>query len=364
VHLERLAFAVSISVSTAGLGAQNIPVVAGEHSVMFSGKVTLDDGSPPPAPVQIRRVCDGRSFDAGWTDADGQFTFKVDGSKNQGDPTDASESTGHPRDLDMPIGFSTQMVNPVSTALRDCEVVAMLPGFRSARAPISGNDPHVGALTLHALSRAEALTVSMTTAAAPARAKAAFDKGLIAEKQQRWDDAARELAKAVKEYPKFAIAWFELGMVRMNQHDVASAAQAWNAAVGADPKFVKPYEKLTILADQSNDWGEALKNSAAWIRLDPEDFPLAYLYNAIASARMNQADDAERSARLGIRVDKDGRVPRLRYVLGLILDQKQAYGESAECFREYLKLAPNANDAAVVRTELGRLEQASAAPPR
>ncbi len=363
MFVQRCAFALFLSVSMAGVGGQT-PETAGERSIIFSGKVTLDDGSAPPSPVMLRRVCSSRAYDAGYTDSDGAFSFEVDASKSTNDPTDASEGTGRPRSLDMPMGITTQSLNPLSSELRDCELQAILPGYRSANAPLSSNDPHVPPMILHPLSRADMLVVSVTTAAAPDRAKNCYQKALQAEKQQKWADAARELEKSVKDYPKFALAWFELGMVRLNQHDVPAAAQAWNAAFDADPKFVKPLEKLTILADQNGDWAALLKNSSAWIRLDPEDFPAAYLYNAIANARMNDADDAERAAREGLRIDKEGRVPRLRYVLGLILDQKRAYSESAECFREYLKLAPKASDADVVRSELGRLEQASAAPPK
>ncbi len=363
MFLHRVASALLLCVSIAAVRGQSLES-AGERSIIFAGKVTLEDGSAPPSPVMLRRVCASRAYDAGYTDAQGEFSFQVDASKNTNDPTDASEGTGRPRSLDMPIGISIQSTNPLSTTLRDCELRAILPGYRSATAILSSNDPHVPVLILHPLSRADTLVVSVTTAAAPDRAKTSYQKALLAEKQQKWDDAARELAKAVKDYPKFATAWYELGMVRLNQRDLTSAAQAWNSAAEADPKYVKPYEKLTILADQSGDWAASLKNSSAWIRLDPEDFPAAYLYNAIANARMNNADDAERAAREGVRMDKEGRIPRLRYVLGLLLEQKHAYAESAGCFREYLKLAPKANDADVVRSELGRLEQASAAPPK
>jgi uncharacterized protein HemY len=59
-------------------------------------------------------------------------------------------------------------------------------------------------------------------------------------------------------------------------------------------------------------------------------------------------------------VDKDQRIPRLSYVLGLILLEKHLYGESAECFRNYLKLAPNARDAGMVRQQLAEFEKMAA----
>ena len=115
-------------------------------------------------------------------------------------------------------------------------------------------------------------------------------------------------------------------------------------------------EVLAALAERNQNWEESEKYSRAWIQLDPEDFPSAYLYNAIANARLNKIEQAETSARKGVTLDKERRIPRLSYVLGLILMQKQEFSESAKCLRTYLELAPNAKDAAQVREQLTKME--------
>jgi len=66
--------------------------------------------------------------------------------------------------------------------------------------------------------------------------------------------------------------------------------------------------------------------------------------------------------REGLRLDKEQKIPRMSYVLALILMDKKAYAESAQYFRKYLELAPNANDAAIVRQQLPRLEELAANP--
>jgi uncharacterized protein HemY len=63
-------------------------------------------------------------------------------------------------------------------------------------------------------------------------------------------------------------------------------------------------------------------------------------------------------------VDKERKVPRLNYVLGLLLINKQQYAESAKYLRAYLELAPNARDAAAVREQVAKLDrQAETGPP-
>ena len=174
----------------------------------------------------------------------------------------------------------------------------------------------------------------------------------------------KELTKAVTFYPKFAIAWFELGVLRQGRNDLPGAAEAWKEALKSDPKYVNPYEMLAAFAERRQSWEESEKYSRDWIQLDPEDFPSAYLYNAIANAHLNRIEQAEAAARKGMTLDKERKIPRLSYVLGLILMQKHEFGESAKCLRTYLELAPNAKDAAIVREELTKIEAAAATPPR
>jgi tetratricopeptide (TPR) repeat protein len=208
------------------------------------------------------------------------------------------------------------------------------------------------------------LAVSATTEMAPTNARKAYEKGLAAVKVQDWDAAGRELTRAVKDYPKFAVAWFELGRALEKRGDTAGALQAWQEAVKADSKYLLPYEKLATYADRKEQWDEAAKYSSAWIQLDPEDFPAAYLVNAIAQARLRRLDEAERAARAGLLIDQNRRMPRLSYVLGLILAEKHQYAESVAQFRDYVKYMPNAKDAEMVREQISKLEQSAVATKR
>ncbi len=337
-----------------------------EHAVYFSGKVTLADGSAPADAVQIQRVCDGRTHIEGVTDSTGHFSFKVESGSTDNGVADATQSAGPPSDVTKPFGNSTQYSNPVTTMLRNCEIHAVLSGYRTESLRIDAQSVHGGVqvpdIILHALTRGDTLAVSVTTLSAPAAAVKAYEKGIEAERQQKWDGAAASYTKATKAYPEYAVAWYRLGLVRQKQNNPEGAADAWKQARRSDPKFLKPLEGLTSLADAQGDWAASERYSSQWIELDPEDFPAAYLFHAIAEARLNRMTEAEQDARIALKLDKSHTIPRISYVLGLILLNKHEYAESAQCFRTYLTLAPGARDAAVVQTELSRIEQQTAAP--
>lgn len=351
------------------LGGQNpLPNYDGSSELVafFSGQVLLDDGSAPDDPVRIERICEGHTTFEGWTDEKGRFSFKVEPVADGNAAGDATQQTAQPAELNRPTLPVTRYSTAVTSLLRTCELQAVLPGFRSDRVSMavhsSLSDARLGTIVLHALSRAAALTVSATTLQAPANARKAYEKGLAAMREQKWNAAAGQFTKAVGAYPKYAIAWYELGLARQQRKDLAGARDAWLAAQRSDPKYVKPYESLTALADRRGDWAECERYSRAWIDLDPEDFPGAYLLNALANARLHRMEAAESAAREGVRVDKDHRIPRLSYVLGVVLMEKHELTESEKYLRTYLDLAPKAQDAALVRAQLVELEKVTAAP--
>ena len=373
-----IAFVIVTATLGAGVATAQLPgagvvepfqeALAQENAVVLSGSVMLNDSSPPSTSVLVQRTCKGHIESESWTDSQGHYSFKVGRNQNAAGSGDASRAGGPPAELTRPIGMSTQVTNPVTSALRDCEMKAVLAGYRSDSIRLAVrstmDDTRIPTIVLFPLSRADVLAVSATTEMAPKNARKAYEKGLAAIKAQDWDAAGRELARAVKEYPKFAVAWFELGGALEKRGDMAGAAQAWQEAVKADGKYLLPYEKLAAYADRKEQWDEAARYSSAWIQLDPEDFPAAYLLNAIANARLKRIVEAERAARAGLVVDRYRRMPRLSYVLGLILAEKQQYAESVEQFRDYLKYMPNAKDAEAVRDHISKLEQSAVAAKR
>ncbi len=114
------------------LGGQNpIPDadMGAELVVFFSGRVALDDGSAPPDPVRIDRVCDGRTTFEAWTDERGSFSFKVEAQGSGNAAGDATQPGTQAAELNKPTLPVSRYTIPVTSALRNCELVAVLQGF-------------------------------------------------------------------------------------------------------------------------------------------------------------------------------------------------------------------------------------------
>jgi tetratricopeptide (TPR) repeat protein len=335
------------------------PPLAGQGAGIFlAGKVLMEDGTAPPARAVLERVCGATRYPEGYTDEKGAFSFRL--GQNAGTIPDASvahQAAG----ARTAINTLGDTYTPV---LSGCELRAVLAGYQSEPYNLSlvrgGDNVNVGTLILHPLAKAEGATVSATSLAAPKDAKKAFDKGSEAAKAKKWQDARKEFQKAVDAYPQYADAWFELGKTYEADGKEQEARKAYAQASAIDPKLLGPYQQLTALAIRKNDWKEVAANTAKVIELSPGEFPSAYFYNSMANYNLNDLDAAEKSARAGLKVDRQRTTPKLERMLGVVLANKQDYAGAAQALRSYLEHAPLAGDAAIVKKQLAQLEAALA----
>ena len=211
---------------------------------------------------------------------------------------------------------------------------------------------------MHRTTKAEeGNTVSASSLAAPKDARKAFEKGLALAKKEKVDDAFREYQKAVMLYPAYATAWCELGKIEAARGQLDIARGSFKEALKADPKYVDPYLQLSRIALNAKNWPELAQFTGKAIELDSFDYPQEFLFDAVAHYNMHEFDQAEKSILRANTLDTRRQFPQIVYLKGLVLVQHKDYAAAAEDFRTYLKLAPDAEDAATVRQQLAQIEK-------
>jgi Tfp pilus assembly protein PilF len=357
----------------AGPGGGHLPPVTGQPAgpsmgsingnIYLVGNVMLDDGTPPPDPVTIERVCGGTPRAQAYTDPKGRFSFQI--GQTAGIMQDASEGgSGNAHNPSSIGGIGSQQpqsMNAPDTQLANCDLRAVLSGFRSDTVSLGSrrlmDDPNVGTIVLHRLANVEGSAISMTSLQAPKEARQDYDKGLQNERKNKFAEAAKEFQKAVDIYPHYAAAWYELGQVQQRNQEIEQARQSYLHAVSADARFVSPYLQLAELQAKAEKWTELAETTGKLLKLDAVDYPMAYFYNATANLNLGQIEAAEKSARAGERLDAPHRYPKLEQVLAAILARKKDYAGAAAHLRTYLILAPDAEDAARMKKELAEMER-------
>jgi len=328
------------------------------------GRVTLADGSPPPEPVPIERVCNGNAKREAYTDSKGRFQFQL--GQNPGILQDATESDfdafGSNR------GLTPGQSQGVSRReLLGCELRAVLPGFQSGTVMIrpEGNfgQLEVGTIVLKPMGNSEGAVISLTSMKAPKDAKHAYEKGQKAANDKKLPDAEKQLQKAVGIYPQFAAAWSMLGAVHSEMNQTEAAYKDYAQAITADPKFVNPYYGLSVLSMKENKWNDVVRYTEEAIKLNPYAFPVTFLFNAAANYNLNNLDAAEKSARKFMTMDTEHRRPEVALLLGEILARKHDYAGALAQKRSYLAMAPNAANSEAVKADVKRLEALSQSNP-
>lgn len=335
--------------------------------IFLSGKVILEDGTPPPDSVSIERVCNGVVRPEGYTDSKGRFSFQL--GQNAFVFADASIGSSG--------GFGSQSgnggaFNPMGNGISErdlmgCDIRASLVGYRSDMVSLAGrrslDRPEVGTIVLHRYGNVAGTTISITSLAAPKDAIKAFDKGREAVRKEKWEEARKQFEKAVEGYPKYAAAWYELGRTLEHLKDAPAARKAYQQAFSADDRYLPPYIQLASIAVQELDWSEVIAKTDQVMKLDPLNFPGIYVFNSIGQFNMQNMDAAEKSAREAVKLDTAHRFPDANRVLGVILARRGDFEGAAENLKIYLKFAPNGPEARTAKEQLAKIEQAAKATP-
>ena len=347
-----------------GSSSNNAPTEPAPFFV--SGKVRMDDGTPLPGPAQVQSICREQGHTEGHTDSEGSFTFELGRQANVaediGNDTGASRPGRASSDMNAMPSMQGQVLS--NRDFRGCQVQAVLPGFVSQVVDVvkhgDWGSVDVGTIHLHRTPQAAAM-ISMTTAAAPPTAVKAFEKGRDEERKRGWDAARKQFEKAVREYPKFAEAWVELGRVQEQQKDFAAAQASFKHAVETDSQLAAPYHELAGIAFDQEKWTDVLEMTSHVLKLSPQGFPDDWFYSAAGYYSLHRYNEAEKNAREGLKLDTEHRIPRLEYLLGVVLVQQRNYSEAVEHMRNYLRLVPKAPDAGTVTQQVAELEKVATA---
>jgi tetratricopeptide (TPR) repeat protein len=318
----------------------------------LSGKVTVDDGTPLTDPALIQSVCQGNIRNEGYTDSKGQFSLDLNSQR---------EALGSAQET-YSAGAAMSGRPGTRRNLRDCDLQAVLPGFTSKTVELASKmnevgSADVGTIVLHRMAKVDGFTISATSAQAPDKAKKDYQKGREDAAKGKLDAAKEKLSKAVEVYPKYAVAWFELGKVQLQQNDGAGAKASFQHSIEADSKFISPYEELAEMALKEKAWKDLDSATEQLVKLNPLSFPQYWYYNAIANYFLQSFDKAEKSAQQGMTIDVQHRIPKMEYVLGMILVQKKDFQGALTHLRNYIRLSPNAGDLELAQKQIAALEK-------
>ena len=351
--------------------------------IYLSGTVVMDDGTPPPEPVVIERICDGRRVPEGYTTSKGHFNIDLGGDNTLASADASVSGAGRDRFSNDPFSAGGGTMGGGSAGLGQvnlmgCELRAVLPGFTSEAVQLGRrsvfDNPNVGTIILRRIGNVQGTSISFTSLAAPKEAKKAYEKAFNETRKPKpnFKNAVKELDKAVAEYPEYAAAWFLLGRIRASENNSDGAREAFEKAIEADGKYLNPYGPLVRMALQDGRFGDAKLLSGRALDLNPH-LTEVHFYHAVASFQLGEIEEAEKSLGM-VQSSTDGKsYPGAHHLMGTILAKKGQFAPAAAEYRTFISSDPQSPQAIAVQRQLtewealGVIEKAAvpapAAPP-
>lgn len=340
--------------------------------LFLRGRVATSDGTLLPSNVVVERVCNISVRQQVYTTSHGDFSMQLGSMADSFvDATGTGSSPQQDRSISRAVGGGIPR-----RELIDCELRASASGFRSSVVSLAALSPSeqnvdVGQIVVERTAKVKGTKLSARPYQAPKDARSEYEKGVQAEKEKDLASARQHFEAAVKTYPKYESAWYELGGVLRKQKQVEAARAAYTRAIAIDVKFMPPYLSLASMAFDVRDWPELLKLSNhvlgtdsldyAKVRgyvldLDSLDYAEAYFYNAVANYQLHKVDEAEKSGIQAERLDMRPRFPQLHLLLAEIHIGKNNYPAAIAELRIYLDMMPKGREADQAREELVKLE--------
>ncbi len=284
--------------------------------MFLRGRLATDDGTAVPNDALVERVCNNSVRQQVHATSGGDFSMQM-GSRSDS----FLDASG-----DRAPQYGTANKNPESEMgisrrqLANCELRAAVSGFQSSVISLvevtdfGAESIDVGTIVMQRRTKIKGMTVSAAPYKAPEDARRAYEKGLEEERKGKLANARKYFEKAVGIYPKFAIAWFQLGAVLQKENQKDEAHTAFTKATTIDTKFLPPYLSLAAMAYEAQNWREVLdftghildldplNHVAGYILdLDPTNYTDAYFYNTVANYKLNKMEAAEKS---GLKAEK------------------------------------------------------------
>lgn len=314
---------------------------AGRAGAALLGKVVIEGELLPWNPILVTVSCSDKTMYTTQTDPKGEFVIA-------------------PRKIPGELSQQPDQQREMQVHFEGCAVQAFLTGFRSTEKVISikdlRDDPDIGTITLSRDSQARATAISTTGQDAPAAAAKLWSRAGADMLTQKPDKARQKLEKAVKIYPQFADAWYELGNMEVLSSP-GDARACFEKAMAADPKFAPPLEQLAFVAVLQEDWQGALGATRRYLQLNPDGTPRVWYFQALANYQVGRIDAAESSARRLMAEDPLHNIRNGEQLLAAILARKADYAGALAHLRNCLTYIPEGPDAKLLKSQIAQLQR-------
>jgi tetratricopeptide (TPR) repeat protein len=202
--------------------------------------------------------------------------------------------------------------------------------------------------------KAAALSATELDSNIPAKARKEFERASSLSREGKAEESIAHLRKAIEFYPRYLMAYNDLGAQLLDLGKLADAEEALRRALSIDLAAFNPTLNLGILLFKKHQFVEARTLLEKAVSLQAQS-PAARLYHGLTLAATSEMDRAEKEFATAYDLGGHDYAVALFHLGQLYMDRGDR-NRAREFFQSYLREAPNASNSAQVRKLIAMLE--------
>ncbi|HEX5085072.1 MAG TPA: tetratricopeptide repeat protein, partial [Blastocatellia bacterium] len=193
-------------------------------------------------------------------------------------------------------------------------------------------------------------TVDASLAGAPKPAVELYNKARELAREGKSETAIQQLKDAISLYPKFGLAYNELGVQYLKLGQLEQALDALRSAVKHAPEAFNPRLNYGIALLNKKEFPQAEAELRRALKKN-DSSPTAHMYLGMSLISLRKHDEAEKELQRAVTLGGD-QMSRAHYYLGGIYWGRREYKRAADELETYLRLNPQAPDAERVQNTI------------
>lgn len=220
--------------------------------------------------------------------------------------------------------------------------------------PLAWNQERATAIVGHPQQLSES-SISAARLRVPHKALKLYEKAIKPFREHRYDEAQRNINKALHLYPDFPEALTLLGYIQIDLNQWEAAEQSLQGAIRSDPTYGVAYLVLSHLYNMQKRFDDAVEMSQRANVLMPDDWMVAY-EKCTSFVKTGQYATA---LKLGDAALRATRATMLHLAKAHALLGLKRYSEAAVELRTYLSNEPTGEGSQDARDLLDRIQNAA-----
>jgi tetratricopeptide (TPR) repeat protein len=193
-------------------------------------------------------------------------------------------------------------------------------------------------------TRPATTSVTEATQEIPKPARKAYEQGLRLQKENRNDQALIAFNQALEIYPDYFQALTERGNLRMQANNLAEAEADFERALQSNADYPPALRGLGYCQIQGKNFEAAISNLERTHALEPK-VPLTLLLLGYANLSLDRYEPAKQHLQQALKLGPES-AARAHVYLSEVFAHEQKFKEAADEIRAYLRVKPDAADAA------------------